>query len=301
MNIEGVIIFDAKSGIPLFSKLRENIDPSLFSSFITAIGHFSQELKFGGLSSFSTEEKVIHLAARETTITALISPKSPEYQQAYSLANELGRQFEDLHRQSDGEYEPDEFSDFHEMAAEFLQKIRNPFYSRVAGFVHEKYGGSVSIKPRLMKRTGAEGIVDMVVNLPQKEGQPDNGGKKDRKGLSSAFSKNFIFVKVADGRLGRGEFLDFIDSIDGYGVRIISKGKINFMPYYPSRVVIVAREFDSNVFEYLKKLPKSNNQTYIDGAHVFAEIKMKDVPKNTKCIIELYEWREGTEPELVFG
>ena len=69
----------------------------------------------------------------------------------------------------------------------------------------------------------------------------------------------------------------------------------------PSRVVIIAREYDPNVFEYLKKLPKSKNQAYIDGAHVFAGLKMKDIPKNTKCSIELFAWHEGTDPELVFS
>ncbi|MFW9910167.1 MAG: hypothetical protein ACFFEF_16545, partial [Candidatus Thorarchaeota archaeon] len=94
MDIEGVIIFDSKSGIPLFSRLRKGLDPSLFSSFVTAITHFSRELKLGGLSSFTTEEKRIILADRENTITALITPTQKEFQEAHSLALELGRQFE---------------------------------------------------------------------------------------------------------------------------------------------------------------------------------------------------------------
>jgi hypothetical protein len=62
VDIEGIVIFDAVSGVPLFSRMKGTTDPSLFSSFIAAIGHFSKQLKFGGLSSFSTEEKVIYLA-----------------------------------------------------------------------------------------------------------------------------------------------------------------------------------------------------------------------------------------------
>ncbi|TFF96858.1 hypothetical protein EU546_00390, partial [Candidatus Thorarchaeota archaeon] len=85
MDIEGVVIFEASSGIPLYSRMKSDTDPSLFSSFVAAIGHFSKELKFGGLSSFTTEEKVIYLAPREKTITALIAPKKKEYQEAYSL------------------------------------------------------------------------------------------------------------------------------------------------------------------------------------------------------------------------
>ena len=53
MDIEGVVIFEASSGIPLYSRMKGDTDPSLFSSFVAAIGHFSRELRFGGLSSFS--------------------------------------------------------------------------------------------------------------------------------------------------------------------------------------------------------------------------------------------------------
>ena len=59
MDIEGVVIFEAESGVPLYSKMKGKTDPTLFSSFVSAIGHFSKQLKFGGLSSFTTEEKVI--------------------------------------------------------------------------------------------------------------------------------------------------------------------------------------------------------------------------------------------------
>jgi len=91
MDIEGVVIFEATSGVPLYSKMKGKTDPSLFSSFVSAIGHFSKEMRFGRLSSFTNDEKVIYLAPRDKTITALISPKKKEYQEAYSLASELDR------------------------------------------------------------------------------------------------------------------------------------------------------------------------------------------------------------------
>jgi hypothetical protein len=153
MDIEGVVIFDAKSGIPLFSKMDKEINTSLISSFITAAGHFSSELSLGGLSSFSTEEKVIFLAARGKTITALISPKTQEFQETYELACELGDEFENRYEINDGP-SAKEYLGFTPIVNEILKKVENPLLRRVADFVYEAYGGEISINPRLMRRGG---------------------------------------------------------------------------------------------------------------------------------------------------
>ncbi|MHA1909622.1 MAG: hypothetical protein ACW98Y_20145, partial [Candidatus Thorarchaeota archaeon] len=126
MDIQGVVIFDSKSGIPLFSKLERGLDASLFSSFASAITHFSRELNLGGLASFTTEEKRIILASKENTTTALITPTRKEFQEAHSLALEMGRQFEELHVRSNSLQERD-YSEFHVVADEFMKKIKNPF------------------------------------------------------------------------------------------------------------------------------------------------------------------------------
>ena len=295
MNIEGVVIFDADSGIPLFSRLRSDIDSSLFSSFVAAIGHFSKELKLGGLSSFTTEEKVIYLAARESIITALIAPVRKEYQEAYSLADELGKQFEVVRNGSESLH-AEEFSEFNVVADSFLKKIRNPFTSRVSEYIHEKYGGEISIKPRLMKESGSEGTIDMIVNLGPKSGGKGNGGSKD---LFAAFSDSYIFVKTAEGRVSRGDVMDFIDAMDGFGTRIMRKGSLEFLPYFPTRAVIMAREYTEPVFEFLKNLPRDKNGVYLDGSHVFAGFKGKGVPKQVRCYFDVYKWLDNQEVEQI--
>ncbi len=296
MNIEGVVIFDTKSGVPLYSKLKDDIDSSLFSSFVTAIGHFSKELKFGGLSSFTTEEKMIFLAARESTITALITPKREEFQQAYSLANELGRQFEER-LGNVGTLQPADYKEFNIIADDFLRKIRDPYTSRVASFVHIKYGGEISTKPRLMKESGTEGSLDMMITHSTKYDEDDDS--RGKRSVAESLSHSYIFCKISEGRMSKGEIMEFIDTIDGFGARVMNKGNLDFIPYFPSRAVIVAREFNQQAIDYLKRLPKDNGSSYIDGNHVFMGRGIKNAPKDMKCYLDLYQWHDDQEPEPV--
>ncbi len=289
MDIEGVVIFEASSGVPLYSKMKGKTDPSLFSSFVSAIGHFSREMKLGGLSSFTTEEKVIYLAPREKTITALISPKKKEYQEAYSLANELGRRFEDGRLITSKPLTSD-YEDFEEIADDFLKRIKNPFVSQVSGFVHSEYGGEVSIEARLFKRDGGQGIIDLLIDTSIEEAKQNNGG--------NLFGERYIFVKVSEGTLGRVQLIDFIDSLDRYGVRFMEKDELVFRPYFPSRAVIVAREFDDGALQFLERYSKKGD-TFIDGAHIYAGLKMKEVPKETRCYIDIWQWRDDNVPNRI--
>ena len=289
MDIEGVVIFEADSGVPLYSKMKGKTDPSLFSGFVSAIAHFSKQLKFGGLSSFTTEEKVIYLAPRDKTITALIAPKKKEYQEAYSLANELGRKFEEGQSITTMP-QSDAYDDFEEIADEFLKRIQNPFVNQISGFIHEKYGGELSIEARLFKRDGGQGIIDILIDTSLKEDGSGNGG--------SLFGEHYIFVKIAEGTLGRVQLIDFIDSLDRFGVRFMSKDEFVFRPYFPSRAVIVARNFDQGALQFLERYTKKG-KTYIDGAHIYAGLKMKDIPKDTRCFVDLWQWHEDAPPELI--
>ncbi len=291
MEIEGVIIFDAKSGIPLFSKLKSDIDPSLFSGFIAAIGHFSNELKLGGLSSFSTEEKVIFLAPHDNVVTALVAPKKPEYQQAYALAKELGMEFSNKIKIKAGA-PPEANIEFTAIVDEFMRKIRHPFISRAADFLHKKYGGEVSIKARMMRESGTEDIMDILINLGVKNDSGSKSGKK--RPLAEMLSENFIFCKVVDGRISRAEVIDFVESLGGYGARIFEKEELKFVPYYPSRAIIVAREFSPEAIEFLKKLPRQNNKPMVE-ATMFSLRRESFL----RCPLDLYEWRENGEPDEV--
>jgi hypothetical protein len=270
--------------------MKTRTDPSLFSSFIAAIGHFTKELKFGGLSSFTTEEKVIYLAPRDKIITALIAPKKKEYQQAYSLANELGRQFEESGVDSSSSSEA-AYSEFVEVADQYLRKIQNPFITRVSDFILEEYEGKVSIRPSLMKRDGSQGTVDLLIDAGRKEGDgSDSWGK---------FGESNSFVKVADGRIGRVHVIDFIDSLDNFGVLTMKKGEIVLQPYFPARAIIVAMDYAPEALDFLKKFPKKGKERYIDGAYIYAGLKLKGVPKETRCIVDVWQWHDDQKPQRI--
>ncbi len=297
MDIEGVVIFDAQSGIPLFSRVSKGIDSSLFSSFISAIVHFAKNMELGGLTSFTTEEKMIFLAPRENTITALITPTRKEFQEAASLAGELGKQFEDKYNMPDI-LQPQNYKEFQATAEEFLRKVKNPFVSNVATFVHDKYGGSVAIKPRLMKENGNEGTVDMLVNLGVRYDDGEESPKNGKK-TQDIYSESYIFCKLSEGRMSRGEVIEFIDSLDGYGIRAMKKDRMEFIPYFPTRAVIVAREYADTVFDFLKKLPREDERIYVDGSHVFAGRRISGGPKSAKCYVDIYRWHENSDPEAI--
>lgn len=281
MDIEGVVIFETATGIPLYSKMKGKTDPSLFSSFVSAIGHFSKQLKFGGLSSFTTDEKVIYLASRDKTITALITPKKKEYQEAFSLASELGRKFEEGHYITTSQYD-----EFEEIADEFLKRIQNPFVSQVSSFIHDKYDGEVSIGARLFKRDGGQGIIDILVDTSSK----DNS--------SNLFGEHYIFVKVIEGVLERAQLIDFIDSLDRFGVRFMNKDEFAFRPYFPSKAVIVARNFEQEALQFLEKYAHKG-KIYVDGAHIYVGLKLKDIPRETRCFVDLWQWRDDAPPKQI--
>ncbi len=290
MDIEGIIIFDAAAGVPLFSRMKTKTDPSLFSSFITAIGHFTKELKFGGLSSFTTEEKVIYLAPRDRIITALIAPKKKEYQTAYSLANELGRQFEESGISSNISRKED-YDEFAEVVDQFLRKIQNPFLTRVSEFIQNQYPGEVTVRPNLMQRDGSQGSVDILIDTGKSGASSGHSTEK--------FGENYSFVKVLDSMVGRVHIIDFIDSLDNFAVLAMKKDEMILKPYFPARAVIFGREYESAAIDFLKKLPKSNIGRYIDGAYIYAGLKLKGIPKETRCVVDVWKWHDDIDPEQV--
>ncbi|MGY5874667.1 MAG: hypothetical protein RTU30_02880 [Candidatus Thorarchaeota archaeon] len=293
MNIEGVIIFEVESGIPLFSRLRADIDPSLFSSFISAIGHFSGELALGGLTSFSTADKVVYLAPGKTTVTALISPKKAEFHVASQMADDLGRQFESRFDVPDTP-QPRDYDSFSDAADEFLNRMEHPFLSQVAIFLHTEYHGDVSIKPKMMKRTGSFEEVDMLIRQRKRSDsvyEIEPGFKYD----------DLTIVKAIDGSMTRGELVDFFDSTEQYAVRVMNGDEMEFRPIFPSNVVVVARDFATNIPDLLERLPRNDGRPFIDGTHMYVGMPMKVVDSDYRCYVDLWRWRNDGPPEKIFG
>ena len=138
--------------------------------------------------------------------------------------------------------------------------------------------------------------IDLVLNLGVRYEQGSNGhGRR----LMAAYSDSYVFCKVSEGMISKGEVMEFIDSIDGFGIRSMNKGNLEFIPYFPSRALIVAREYAPQVFEFLNKLKKDSKGHYIDGSHIFAAHKVKGAEKNPKCYVDVLQWHESGEPEEI--
>ncbi|NHI82815.1 MAG: hypothetical protein EAX81_00740 [Candidatus Thorarchaeota archaeon] len=287
-KIEGVVIFDANSGIPLYSRLEKRIDPSLFTGFVSAARHFSNELSLGGLTSFTTEEKVIFLARKNKVITAIIKPQNPDHQSTVSLAYELAEQFEsrfDVPRNP----QPSMYKDFEGVVDDYIREIKNPFLSRVARFIHKQYGGEVAIKPRFNKKSGSQGVIDIVASTQEES-------RDLRNGISNLYSDKYTFVQAVDGVAKKGDIMEFLDNTDCYGVMVMIKDSLEFVPYFPSRAVVVARQYPEDLLGYLDKLPRDKGRIYIDGTHAFVGLGIKGLKRDPKCFVELWKWRDSDDP-----
>ncbi len=130
VQIDGVIIFDSITGVPLFSKVDESIDTEHFSGFVTAAKTFFSTLSLGGLLSFTTEEKFIFLAARTRVVTAIITSTVLDPKKIYSLAYEITEAFDNKFRISESEriLNIRDFNSFSNVLTQLIERKRStPF------------------------------------------------------------------------------------------------------------------------------------------------------------------------------
>jgi len=94
--IKGIVIIEAHSGLPLFSRLSPKIDSTIFSGLITAIKNLSEELTLGGLSSFTTESYEVYISAGKKVVVALLM-ENVDKPVAYQLPNLICTKFEEIY------------------------------------------------------------------------------------------------------------------------------------------------------------------------------------------------------------
>jgi hypothetical protein len=301
MQIDGIVIIDAVSGVPLFSKL-DTIDSTLFSGFVTAIRNFSSELCLGGLSSFTTEEKNIFLAARKRVVTAIIAPANIEFKKVYSLAYQIGEAFEEMYALTETP-DQEKFKDFSEKLEEILKEKEVPFLLQVVEFAKKEFGGEVSIRPELKLEHGKTIVIDIVVDRGKKKAEGVLNKLVQR--VWAAFSENITFIKVIDGVAGRGEVVDYIESLKSFGDESLrgfhdnKKVTSEEFPYFPAQAAIIARDYSPTVFEEMEKLQRVEGKACVPGDHVTWGARGKRFPDSSKCFIELWRWKQDY-PERVF-
>ena len=118
-NIYGIVVLDSKSSIPLFARM-DGVEPTLFSGFLGAVLNFSKVMKFGELSSFSTEDKGIFIATGSKITTAIVASARPECARVVALARRITQVFEFI-------YDLDETSEVstYESFDRYLDKLIN--------------------------------------------------------------------------------------------------------------------------------------------------------------------------------
>ncbi len=296
MNIDGVIVLDKKSGITLYSNLNGGIEPELFSAFVAAVGHFAEDLAIGQLTSFTTKDKTVFVASRERTVTALVIPRSIEFQENYSLAHEIGQSFEEKYISIPSRPQPETYAGFGRIVDLHLKNKRYPFLRRVAHYAQKRFGGEVAIRPQLMKRDGSEAVIDILLDSRKKRSDIELANSTNELS-TSAISQDITFFKVIDGVAGRGDVLDFMDSTGDFGIGIMKRGEMRIIPYPPARVVIVARDLAESAVDEVRVIPRNDEQPYLDLSGVYKGVKLKSVPREVQCTVELWKWHDDKGPE----
>lgn len=295
MKYDGIVIIDIYSGLPLFSKL-ETIEEALFSGFLTAIVNFSEEMSLGALSNFSTDEKQVYLIAKEHILVALIVPETTEQKDAYAFASEVATAFEDKF-EFPTSVETTDFNTFATDLAILEAESNIPFAIKVAEFAAKEFGGEISLHTKVMSNEQQLIEIDLIAN----RGEKKSGSIRD-KGLRKmfvAYSGDVIFAKIIDGTAGKGEIVDFLQSMQLFGKKP-RQSDLEIFPYFPAKAVIIARDYSPTVFEALDKFQKRGGKTFIAGSHIAASTHVKFSPDTSKCFVELWKWYDDAYPERVY-
>ena len=299
MVIKNFLILHNESGLALFSYFQENFDENLVSGLIMAIKEFTKELALGGLSSFTTDEKSIYLIGRNYCTVALITSEE-RFQKIYSLGYQLGQKFEELYDLSDLKFiDTNTYSNFTKEVEVILSISETPFLISVAEFVKKEFGGDLSIKPSFKNNNGTNITIDLLSDRGKKTRQGIIGGLATR--LLKSFSADITFIKVIESTAGRGEVFDFIDILKTFGKLRNNNQDENVFPYFPSKAVIIARDFSPTIFDELQALPKFNGKIGIPGTHIAPDAGLKGTPASMKCFIELWKWYDDKYPERILS
>ncbi|MCY3414422.1 MAG: hypothetical protein INQ03_22435 [Candidatus Heimdallarchaeota archaeon] len=293
MQVDGIIIINSYSGLPLYSKLDSTINDTLFSGFISAIRNFAKEISLGGLSSFNTEQMNVNLVARNKVLVALLSAKDVDIEKATAYAFTLGERFEEEFVISDNNPNIDQYQRFDDIIDELNNRDDIPFIIPVSEFAKKEFGGELSIQPKLINRDKKEVVVDLILDRGKKKGLFSK--------LVKSFSEDVTFAKVIDGIGGRGEIQDFLDQLKTFGALRSKTIDDDEYPFYPSRGVIIARDYSPTVDEVLDKLDRTKGKANLPGTHIAFDAGMPGAPSAAKCFIELWKWKDDGYPERIFN
>lgn len=92
-NIAGIYLFQADSGISLYSRKTVNVEEDLFSAFLSALKQFFNSFALGGLSTFASENFIFYLASGNNVLTAIIVDNKNKSDRYFNLAFKINTEF----------------------------------------------------------------------------------------------------------------------------------------------------------------------------------------------------------------
>ena len=297
--IDGILIIDSESGLPLYSKLQ-NVDDVLFGGFLSAIKSFIKELSLGVLSSFTTDKKHFILTAGVNKTTCLISSKNLDFKEVYSLALEISSDFKNFLVLNKREFLIISIRKFDVPLQEILNKeTKNiPYMIQVVEFVKKEFRGNISYQPKIKNKDGKIIPVDLLI---------DNGKANSRTNgkLLSKFHKPFsretTFIKVFNSTIGRAEVTQFIDSVKTLGLNSSDVEDPEIYGYFPKKVPIIVRDFSPTVLEEVGKLKRFKNKAYFTPSHKSEMMGHGHMKRKGICLVELWKWDDTTYPVRNFS
>jgi len=257
-------------------------------------------MNLGGLSSFSTDEKNVHLVGRNRIVTALIADNDVESRHLLSLGLQLGEEFENRYvKELQGQVNEISIVDnFSSTVESILSSEEIPFLVQAVDFIKKEFGGDLSVNSVVQNREGERNKIDVISDRGDKN--PRSFRDRVIKRTLKGFSEDVIFFKIIDGIGGKNEVIEFIESMQTYGTKHAADDDGHF-PYFPAKAVIIARGFSPTLNEVLGKYPTRSGKAYIGGTHIINH-PYQFSPASMKCFIEIWKWEETAPyPELYFS
>ncbi len=303
--IDGLFIIQRKSGVLLYEKMLESskIDADLFSSLLTAIRAFSAEIHMGELTSFTTQNKTLLISQAENATVAVMLKGNASIDEWQGKAYEIGKQFNEAYDVSAFNGNRSQFVTFNETVDLILNQKSDSLVIQVAKWAGKEFGGDIHVQQTLINSTNTTVPIDIII---------DKGELKDlrkREKLINKFfpgyNRDITFIKIFDERASQNDVEQFIETCKDFGYECSSKERCEkYFDYFPSKVIILARNFSPLVSERLEEITKKEKRRkkhYIQSNHLTKHAKFKSIGSSIfNCYIELWKWKEPY-PERIFS
>ncbi|TFF85381.1 MAG: hypothetical protein EU551_04165, partial [Promethearchaeota archaeon] len=262
--LHSIIILKKDSGVCMFSeKYTLDFDSSLFSGFLTAVQNFAENLQIGRLTSFITQDKIIVLSSSEYVVVSLIIDLEDNADDWMVKAFKIAENFESKYDMDRWAGDISIFKKFSDDIKEMLGKEEEDLLLRVAKWAKKEFGGELQLNAVIKPRKN-EAKLKVDVLLDRGDIEPDKLDGKVLLRKHPSLGKDYCFIKVVDGIVGRGDIKDFIERIVEFGDDKINEDEGDeIFPYFPNMIAIIGRDFSSTVKDLTDNLYKSKNKKHL--------------------------------------